>query len=504
LKLSDQQFNISHFPNITSRAVSLSLENTDELYKSLQLLELGRGIIANLRLEVRSDVSVLAESHPDLAQQFRELRDQIDVPRLFESSVIKDSSASFDLASTSVSDPSKFISERRARFDNLLNHIRSLRGFENFLLGPSESDLRSLAEGGAIVVFNVSDIRSDAFLITTDEIRSIRLPLLTSDSVVDFVNRFFYAINEQNINQYRHAISQMNSVLGGLWDTAVEPILDELGFTQTPSDEMWPRVWWIGSGLLNILPIHASGYHDSSPAKTALDRVISSYAPTVKSLAYARERAKRAGQVVSKEKAILVSMPTTPERMSLQFVPTEVDNLENLLSKASVYTRVMRNPMRMEILSELSQYTIVHFACHGHSADDPSQSSLLLEDWKTSPLTVSDLLSLNIESAKFAYLSACHTSTTRNFRLLDESISLSSAIQLCGYPSVVGSLWQLMDNHSAEVAKDIYEWILHEGELDFRRSAEGLHKAVYGLRDRTRHKMKTDPLVWASFIHVGI
>ena len=78
------------------------------------------------------------------------------------------------------------------------------------------------------------------------------------------------------------------------------------------------------------------------------------------------------------------------------------------------------------------------------------------------PLTVSDLTSLNIESAKLAYLSACHTSTMRDFHLLDESISLSSAVQLSGYPSVVGSLWQVRDSHSAEVARDVYTWILKE------------------------------------------
>ena len=35
-------------------------------YKALQLLELGRGILANLQLEVRSDISVLAVDHPDI------------------------------------------------------------------------------------------------------------------------------------------------------------------------------------------------------------------------------------------------------------------------------------------------------------------------------------------------------------------------------------------------------------------------------------------------------
>jgi len=64
---------------------------------------------------------------------------------------------------------------------------------------------------------------------------------------------------------------------------------------------------------------------------------------------------------------------------------------------------------------------MVHFACHGYAADDPSLSYLLLDE----PLTVSDFTSSNIESAKFAYLSACNTSATRDFNLLDESISLS-------------------------------------------------------------------------------
>ena len=296
----------------------------------------------------------------------------------------------------------------------------------------------------------------------------------------------------------------MNVILEWLWDVAVKPVLDELGLTQMPSlAEGWPRLWWVGSGLLNILPIHAAGYHDSNLSNTALDRVISSYTPTIKSLSYARERAARADQLT--ENAILVYMPTTPGQGSIPFVEMEVEGIRNIFSKTFINLRVRQNPTRTEVLSELPQCTIVHFACHGYSADDPSQSSLLLEDWKIAPLTVSDLMSLNIESGKFAYLSACHTSATRNLHLLDESISLSSAIQLSGYPSVVGSLWQVHDSHSAELSGDVYSWILNgKGELDVRRSAEGLHIALRDLRERTRFMRKHDPLIWASFIHVGI
>lgn len=75
-----------------------------------------------------------------------------------------------------------------------------------------------------------------------------------------------------------------------------------------------------------------------------------------------------------------------------------------------------------------------------------SQSGLLLENWKSTPLTVSDLASLNVELAEFAYLSTYHTLAMRDFRFLDEVTSLLSAIQLPGYLSVVGDACHVADN----------------------------------------------------------
>ena len=392
------------------------------------------------------------------------------------------------------------------RFDDLMSHIRSLHGFENFLEGPSKSELYSLTRNGPIVVFNVSDIRSDAFLITNHEIRVVHLPSLTSNSVEDMTRRFLKAIKNQTLRFYSVSKAEVNTVLAWLWDDAVKPILDQLGITQIPCDGPWPRVWWVGSGLLNVLPIHASGYHDSTPRQTALDRVISSYAPTVKSLSYARTRVSEPKQSTLEEKAILIAMPVTPELKGkdLPSVETEIKHFENLFSKTSIELQVKRNPTRIEALLELPECAIVHFSCHGFSTENPSQSSFYLKDWKTSPLTVLDLTSLNIKSAKFAYLSACHTAAMRDVHLLDESINLSSAIQLSGYPSIVGSLWQVGDTHSAQVARDVYEWMLEDVGVNPELAAEGLHKALRELREKTRLFGIHDPLVWAPYIHIGI
>ena len=313
---------------------------------------------------------------------------------------------------------------------------------------------------------------------------------------------FFSAITEHDPNQERHARQKINRVLGELWEFGVKPVLDELGFTQLPPPKKsWPRVWWVGSGLLNVLPIPAAGYHDSDPPQTVLDRVVSSYAFTVKSLSYARERAAKATQVPN---AILFGMPTTPNETPLPFVEKEIEAIKTMLEKASIPTTIQMNPVKLDALSKLPTHAIAHFACHGCSESDPSESNLLLEDWETKPLTVLDFVSLNIGSARFAYLSACHTSAMKNIRLLDESINLSAAIQLSGYPSVVGSLWQVKDSSSAEIARAVYEWILEDSNFDAERAAEGLHKAVHQLREKTRIMKKHDPLTWAPFMHVGI
>ena len=98
----------------------------------------------------------------------------------------------------------------------------------------------------------------------------------------------------------------------------------------------------------------------------------------------------------------------------------------------------------------------------------------------------------------------------RDHRLLDESINLSSAIQLSGYPSVVGSLWNVTDSHASDVARNVYRLMLGDSLFDPVRSSEALHHVVRQLRDETRRVrgftkvVPNDPLVWASFIHIGI
>ena len=54
--------------------MSLSLECNEVPYNPLELLALGKGVLASLRLDLRSDVIALKSKREALSQQFEDLR----------------------------------------------------------------------------------------------------------------------------------------------------------------------------------------------------------------------------------------------------------------------------------------------------------------------------------------------------------------------------------------------------------------------------------------------
>lgn len=62
---------------------------------------------------------------------------------------------------------------------------RLLSGFERFQLPLSSNEYMELAKSGPIVSFNITDIRSDAIIVTESEIKTITLPDLRYDDLTD-------------------------------------------------------------------------------------------------------------------------------------------------------------------------------------------------------------------------------------------------------------------------------------------------------------------------------
>ena len=336
----------------------------------------------------------------------------------------------------------------------------------------------------------------------------------------------------------------IRGVLAWLWEFVTEPVLTALGYDRAPVDgEVWPRVWWSTGGLLGLLPVHAAGRYEpdnpDNPGHTVLDRVISSYTPTIRALQHARRqvaaaRATQAGNPAAEPgRSLIVAMPTTPGLPASASLPGAAREARLLVDRLPAAV-VLREPdpgalgsevedhgsedqqsssvpTHDAVLEHLPHCAIAHFACHGASDHtDPSRSRLLLHDHATRPLTIAALAPVRLDRAELAYLSACHTAMP-GAQLLDESIQLASAFQLAGFPHVVAALWQIMDPLAPEVADAFYARLEIRAEgpegaapdrpiLDTSRAAEALHQTVRALRDREPDR----PSLWAAYIHAGV
>ncbi|KAH8689874.1 CHAT domain-containing protein [Talaromyces proteolyticus] len=271
------------------------------------------------------------------------------------------------------------------------------------------------------------------------------------------------------------------AILQWLWDAITEPVLAALGYTHTPHDK-WPHIWWVPTGLLIKFPLHAAGYHDCGTGQTVIDRVMSSYSPSIKAMIQNRRRPQKPSSVGH---ALLVAMEFTPGESNLPCASREVDIVRSICPSMSLVP-VAPAPYKSDIESLLQVCQIFHFAGHAHmDKSDPSMSYLVLEDGDSNPLTVGNLFEINIrESSPFlAYLSACGTGRIDDERFMDESIHLNSAFQLAGFRHVIGSLWDVIDDTCLHMAKIIYGRIRDGGMTD-ESVCRGLHDATRTLRDR--------------------
>ncbi|EWC48082.1 hypothetical protein DRE_02661 [Drechslerella stenobrocha 248] len=499
---SDQQFLLAQVPGLAADAASLEIRVNKRADEAVRLLELGRGVIASLYMNERSAAADVENDDPVLAKRFKDIQQRLD-------------RSEEDVLLPGVS---SFLQSQAARrydlvqeFDRVVTEIRSRPGLDRFLLGPTPDQLTSLAVEGPIVYLNVSRYGSTALIITEKNIQALALEQLRYDDVAAKAERLSDIRDNDDITTRRANNLALISILRWLWNDAVEIILKHLNFTALPeSEQTWPRVWWIPVGPLTLFPIHAAG--SQKEGLSALDRVISSYATTAKSLAISRERISALyGQISGEDEtlrrpeACLVSMKTTPQRTDLPFAEMEVQSIAELLPNPKT---VLAQPTREQVVEALQRCSIVHLACHGEIHPDPSRSRILFRDWEDHSFSVHDVASMNFaQRARLAYLSACHAGTSKDTFLLDEAIHMTGACQLAGFPAVVGTLWKLLDEYAPLVARDVYTALLDgNGSLDVRRTAHALHFAVRSVRSLSAKKArgKPNPIAWAPYIYLGV
>jgi hypothetical protein len=75
-------------------------------------------------------------------------------------------------------------------WDDLVEQVRELDGFEDFLRPPPLQSLLKAAASGPVVIVNVSRWRCDALIITTKGTHSVALPDLSAADVAERVTAY--------------------------------------------------------------------------------------------------------------------------------------------------------------------------------------------------------------------------------------------------------------------------------------------------------------------------
>lgn len=499
LQITDQQYVIREFLGIAGNACSLLLR-VGRLQDALEYLEKGRTVILDLLMGNRVDITELESVSPKLAAQFRELQDEIN--------------QTLNPKSRSPRATEELFRKRLAsiyHFNECVEVIRSLPGQSRFLHGPKIETITSEAKEGFIIVVNITTTCSDAIIISDDKIDSLELPGLSRSRTREWLEKNLTrkakdrAGRKGQNDEYIH-------FLHWLWVSGVKPIFDRIKLHprfSTVTGKL-PSICWIGSGVASGLPFHAACDRTSNLMESTFAYAISSYSPSIKTML--RVRAKLSdGALGPKPSLLIVGMPTTRGRAKLSCVEDEIEDIAEVV-EPNFTVKSLLHPQPTSVLSHLSSYDMVHFACHAVcDSKNPLNGHLMLESEqaeaseteKCGALTVERILKMDLKRARVAYLSACSTAENRATNILDEAIHLASGFQVAGVAHVLGTMWPTPDLVSRDVAVGFYQHLaalLGESGVDNGRAvAEAFHLAVKEVRSEYEDK----PLFWAQFVHFG-
>ena len=191
-----------------------------------------------------------------------------------------------------------------------------------------------------------------------------------------------------------------------------------------------------------------------------------------------------------------------PHDESLPSVGAEVEVIKGLRANIKCLVEQDIDPER--VLEELQTHEWVHFSCHGTLVPGkPFDSYFSLG---SIDLTLLDIIRSHSTSrnSEFAFLSTCHSAAQTEHNAYDEVIHLAAAIQFSGFRSVVGTMWQMIDEDGPFVTENFYEAMFdhnHDGphEVGYKRAARALWKTTRKIRENENVMVDR----WVNYIHIG-
>ena len=463
-----------------------------QLRQAIETLERGRGLLWPKMRALRTSIDQLRAVNLPLAEKFAAVNRDLEALTVSSSQVVRmedgsvDGHEGMDPFGRLVVKQRKLVEER----DKLISQIRAQPGFDSFLVPPSFDTLRSAAAGGPVILINHSEWRSDMILLLYDSPPSL---IPTSDDFYDQAKRLHdKLLAARNIGlESREYEDVLGYVLEQLYDLIGRSVIERLLNLNIPEQS---RVWWCPTSVFCSLPLHAMGpIRSDGPTKLYFsDLYIPSYTLTLSALIESR---KPSIEPLDAPSMLLVVQPD-PQMPSLL---REMHIVRTVCPLVETLFRKMATPI--STLERLQHHRFAHISCHGIlKMGKPFDAFFKL--YNDTPLTLLDIMRLQLPTAEFAFLSACHTAEITEESVANEGLHLAAAVQYSGFRSVVGTMWAMADIDGPVLAESFYQSVFSDKWQEvpyYERTAEALRDAVRNLRRKRKMTLER----WVNYVHYG-
>ena len=465
--------------------------STGQLRRAIETLERGRGLIWSEMRGLRSSIDQIRAIDSHLGDKFAAVNRDLETLTLTISAsnsdnIRDDGTAGMDLFGRLVMRQRELLDDR----DKLISQIQALPGLETFLKPPSFDNLRSSAARGPVIIINHSRMRSDILILHHDFPPSL-IPTAPDfyDRATNLRDQLLGARKDGlDSSEYEEALS---FVLKELYELVGRPVIQMLNKLSVPEQS---RIWWCPTSVFFSLPLHAMGPippYDGRP-RYFLDLYIPSYTPTLSTLIVSNNPGSHS---FDKPSIVLISQPDA----SLPGAFKEMQVVQATNTQVTTLISAMATPTA--VLERLRDHKFAHFVCHGIlELGKPFDAAFRL--YKDKRLSLLDIIRSRLPEAEFAFLSACHTAELTEESIADEALHLTAAMQYCGFRSVVGTMWEMLDTDGQDLARSFYKRVFSDTKHEVRyyeRTAEALRDAVINLRGKKRMTLER----WVNFVHYG-
>ena len=469
-----------------------------QLEEAIEVLETGRALLWSEMRRLRTSVDQLVSADPVLGHKFAAINRDLEqltksVPPSHKVSLGTEDGAGDSIRAV---DPfgclllkQRGLLNERAK---LISQIQALPGFDSFMKCPSFDTLRSAASSGPVIIINHSRWRSDILILLYNMPPSL---IQTPD---DFFRRagalkdkLLDSRHKSGLDSH-HYEETLAFVLDQLYELVGKPVIDRLRQLQVPEQS---RIWWCPTSVFCSLPLHAMGPipSDHGEPRYFLDLYICSYTPTLSALIQSH-RCDSNLRSSDRPSMLLVAQPD----LSLPTVRGEIQAIQALDTEVTSLISEAATPDA--VIDSFHHHRFVHFACHGTlEAGKPFDAGFELHG--NARLALLEIVRAHLPSAEFAFLSACHTAEMTEGSVVEEGLHLAAAVPYCGFRSVVGTMWAMLDEDGRDLAENFYKALFANprGTPYHERSAKALRFAVKKLRRKRYITLER----WVNFVHYG-